>query len=311
MGLAMLELDTFLTPLYVMVDDFCKSMPSEGKPGPPAGLSCSEVITLSLIGQFARFRSEQDFWRFAGEHLRGAFPRLPDRTRFNRLERRYYTLTARFALHLCECMQARACAYEALDTSAVAVRNVKRGGRGWLGGQAALGYSGRLGWYEGFHVIVACTPEGVVTGFGFGPGNVNERLLAETFFALRQSPDARLPSVGAAARGAYVADKGFEGEARHQRWRRDYGADVVSAPRRTARAAWPKARERWLAGLRQVVERVFGHLHEWFRLDRERPHTLEGFGARLSAKVALHNFCIWMNRQLGQPPLTIAGLIRW
>lgn len=53
------HLDTFLTTLYVMVDDLCKEhdlhLPSH--PGPAAKLSESEVITLSLFGQWARFPS--------------------------------------------------------------------------------------------------------------------------------------------------------------------------------------------------------------------------------------------------------------
>jgi len=31
----------------------------------------------------------------------------------------------------------------------------------------------------------------------------------------------------------------------------------------------------------------------------------------LAAKVALHNFCIWLNRQLGRPDLAFADLIDW
>jgi hypothetical protein len=47
------------------------------------------------------------------------------------------------------------------------------------------------------------------------------------------------------------------------------------------------------------------------RLDRERPHQLAGFQARLAAKVALHNFCIWLNGQLGRQPLAFAELLGW
>jgi hypothetical protein len=47
--------------------------------------------------------------------------------------------------------------------------------------------------------------------------------------------------------------------------------------------------------LRQVVETVNGCLHHPFRLDRKRPHALDGFQARLAAKAALHNFCIGLN----------------
>ena len=35
----MVDLDTFLTALYVMVDDFCQSHPPKRWPGPEASLS--------------------------------------------------------------------------------------------------------------------------------------------------------------------------------------------------------------------------------------------------------------------------------
>ena len=43
---AMVDVDTFLTLLYVMVDDFCKtSLPAVSHSGPPATLSRREVMT--------------------------------------------------------------------------------------------------------------------------------------------------------------------------------------------------------------------------------------------------------------------------
>ena len=108
-----------------------------------------------------------------------------------------------------------------------------------------------------------------------------------------------------------MADKGFEGRESHQRWRDCYGARVISAPKRNSRNPWPKRLRRWLAGIRQMVETVFGKLHHAFGLVRERPHQLEGFQTRLAAKATLHNFCIWLNRQLGRPALAFADLLGW
>jgi hypothetical protein len=68
----MRDLDTFLTTLYVMADDFCQSqMPADEKPviGRPESLQCSEVITLALFGQWAQFQSERAFYRYAEQHL--------------------------------------------------------------------------------------------------------------------------------------------------------------------------------------------------------------------------------------------------
>jgi hypothetical protein len=44
----MVDVDTFLTALYVMVDDFYNSRsPKQQRPGPDASLSTSELITLA------------------------------------------------------------------------------------------------------------------------------------------------------------------------------------------------------------------------------------------------------------------------
>ena len=42
---------------------------------------------------------------------------------------------------------------------------------------------------------------------------------------------------------------------------------------------------------------------------RERPHELSGLRARLAARIALHNFSIWLNEQLGRPRLAFADLL--
>ncbi len=85
----MVDADTFLTTLYVTVDDFCQSRALKSKPGPEASLSASEVITLSIFARWSRFTSERDFYRYADTELRDAFPTLPDRSQFNRLLRSY------------------------------------------------------------------------------------------------------------------------------------------------------------------------------------------------------------------------------
>jgi hypothetical protein len=191
-------------------------------------------------------------------------------------------------------------------SAAVPTRDAKRRGALWLAGQADVGWSNRLGWYEGFHLLVAATPEGVMTGFGFAPASTKDQPLAETFFATRKQPDPRLQSRGQSVCGVYVVDTGFEGAAWHQHCDHAYSSQVIGRPRRTSRYAWPKPLRRWLAGLRQIVEMVFEKLDTIFRLEWERPHVLAGFQARLASKVALHNFCFWFNQHLGRPLLAEA-----
>ena len=132
----MIDMDTFITILYIMVDDFCQSqaIKPEAHPGPQAVLSCSEVLTLALFGQWAQFPSERAFYHYCKHHLRTAFPTLPDRSQFNRLQRPYAPLITAFGLHVVSVLNAQHCLYERIDSSGIATRDAKRRGAGWLPG---------------------------------------------------------------------------------------------------------------------------------------------------------------------------------
>jgi len=314
----MLDVDTFLTALYVIVDDFCQShRPQQRRPGPEASLSEGEVIALSIFARWSRFASERDFYRYAQSHLRGAFPTLPGEasSQFNRLVRFHADAIEEIALHLGQIVEGEQFPYQALDASAMPVRDAKRRGHGWLAGHADIGWSNSLGWYEGFSLLTAVDPTGVSTGFCFGAASTADQPLAETFFNLRANPNPRLlGSVGSAFSGAYVADKGFEGVENHRRWLESYGADVIHPPGEASNSkkrSWSKRLRRWVAGIPQIVETVYDKLFNTFGLWREHPHEIQGLRARLAARVALHNFCIWLNDQLGRPRLKFADLMGW
>ncbi len=122
----MVDTDTFLTALYVTADDFCKSQPdSTPLPGPRAALTGSEVITLVIFSQWARFRSERDSYRYATSRLRPAFPTLPRHSQFNRPARRHYETLAAYFRHLAALLREPHCSYEALDSSGIPVRDAK------------------------------------------------------------------------------------------------------------------------------------------------------------------------------------------
>ena len=198
----MVDTDTFLTVLYVMADDFCKChSQTQRTPGPKASLTRGEVVTLVIFSQWARFRSERDFYRYAASRLRPAFPTLPRRSQFNRLTRRYYGTLAAFSRHLVDLLQGQRCLYEALDSSGVPTRSAKRRGAGWLAGQADIGWSNRLGWYEVFHLLLSVNPEGVITGFSFAPASVKDQPLAEDCFAFRHTPPSQAAYFGGASPG--------------------------------------------------------------------------------------------------------------
>ena len=90
-------MDTFLTILYVMAEDFCKIfLPPEPHPGPSAALSRSEVVTLALCGQWQDCGSERGLYRYAQHHLRAALPSLSAREQYNRQVRRQHAALVAF-----------------------------------------------------------------------------------------------------------------------------------------------------------------------------------------------------------------------
>jgi hypothetical protein len=59
--------------------------------------------------------------------------------------------------------------------------------------------------------------------------------------------------------------------------------------------------------MRQIVESIYDKLFNALGFHKEPSHELSGMRAHL----ALHNFCIWLNDQLGRSWLAFAELGRW
>jgi hypothetical protein len=144
----MVDPHTFLTALYTLVDDLVAGLPGVRHPGPAAALMTSEVVTLALYGQWARFRGERALYRHARRSPRGAGTRLPDRGQYNRQPRRAYDAIAAVGQHLAWLCDAGSCPYEALDSMGMVTRNSKRRGRGWLAGVTQTGWCNRLGFFD-------------------------------------------------------------------------------------------------------------------------------------------------------------------
>ncbi len=304
--------ETFLTEVYVLVDDLLTPLlaAEPTRPGPAPALSPSEIVTLALMSQWARFRSGRDFYRYAEARLRPLFPTLPHRTQFLRQVLRWQAQIAQVAV----AVGARLCpsGHEVLDSTAVPTRQAKRRGPGWLPGVATIGASSRLGWYEGVRLLTCVSPTGVLTGYGLAPANTNDRTRAETFFAARAGVTSPKPTVGARHADLYLADMGFGGQACETRWRTAYDATLICPPqpdRHTRR--WPGALRRWLTHHRQIIESVHARLLTAFRLDANQPHSLAGLLAAVAATIALHNVTIWLTRRHGRPGLAVVDVLGW
>ena len=296
----MLDLDSCLVSLYVLVDDWWKLKHASQPPktGRPALLSDPEVITLAILAQWPRFRSERDFWRFAWAHLRSYFPTLCSQSQFNRrvraLEPQLRLLQRAFARELAE----PSAVYRVMDTTLIpAIVRVRASRKGLFCGQATFGRSAsKTEWVYGFKAALVVDPEGVITAFGLAPAASDERPIGEALVASDRY-------------GAYLADKGFTGVEWERSLMEQYGALVAATPKNNSRRAWTKADRRWASGKRQIIEGVIGQLKDFFSLERHRAKTLGGLLTRLAAKVAAYTCAQRINDSLNRPLRHLADLL--
>jgi hypothetical protein len=167
------DLEHLLISLYCLIDDWRKAKQTfpPARPGRPAQLSDAEVLTLAILAQWSRWRSERDFWRFADTHLRTYFPELLSQSQLNRRVRTLEPELRDLQRDLAE---------ELLEPSEV-----------YFGRSVS-----KTEWVYGFKVALSVSPTGVITAFGLAPANCDERPIGDFL-------------VGCDGHDGYLADKGF------------------------------------------------------------------------------------------------------
>ncbi|MGH3146340.1 MAG: IS982 family transposase [Rubrobacter sp.] len=295
-----MDLDSFLVSLYVLVDDWWQAVHglAPRRPGRPALLSDPEVITLAILAQWPRFRSERDFWRFASSHLRSYFPNLCSQGQFNRRVRALEPELRALQQSLAEELSDPSAVYRVMDTTLIpAIVRVRASRKGLFCGQASFGRSAsKTEWVYGFKVALVVDPAGVITAFGLAPASSDERPIAEALIASDRHD-------------TYLADKGFTGVEWERRWLEEYGSLVAATPYNDSRRAWSKADRRWASGKRQIIEGVIYQLKDFFGLEGHRAKTLGGLLARLAAKLAAYTCAQRINDRLGRPKRQLADLL--
>jgi hypothetical protein len=326
-----LDLETFLTALYVIVDDLYQShivprMPTTG--GPTAQMSDSEVLCLGLAVQWRSgvpWKSEHGIMRYVRKHLRHLFPTVLTQSAFNRRLRRLWG--AFILLQDAVAAQLTQGGYDVIDGFPIPVAHGARSfSPGWLADIARIGKGGNDRYFYGVRLMMVINQNGVATGWALASGNVQERWVAELLFRSRagvsglhgplddkgQQPKVKppeewmaiVPSGGVASTKPILSDCGFRGDDWLAHWVQAYGAQVCPLPK-----AAPRAQRRWWSSARQVVETTFANLSETFGLKYPGAHSTWGLLMRVAAKVAAYNLGIMLNRLLGRPDFAFATLI--
>jgi hypothetical protein len=337
-----MDLDTFLTRLYVLIDDWYKGEMKElmqRHAGAELQMSDSEVLTLAIAGQWrvgVPWQSERGLLRFMHLYGRHWFPKLLQRSQFNKRVKQLWAALVRLQQVLADCLESEADLYEVVDCTELPHCSLAQAAshkRHWLAGKLGRG-GNNGGWFYGEQVLVSASPAGVIRGWLLGLAQIDDRWMFEAFLSSRQGGmqligpaiepkkanrtcliptiDAFSPavSVGEGRLRPYLADKGFNGARWIEHWREFYQAVVITAPPNNVKSDFSLADEKWLSSHRQIIETVFARLTEVFGLKCLNAHSDWGKITRLAAKTAAYNLGIFFNRLLKRPDGALATLIQ-
>jgi hypothetical protein len=204
------DLDTLLVALYVELTDRIiprlRPQPSSS-PGRPPVVTDAELVCLAVAQVLLRYHDEHHWLRAAPSRVGHLFPRLLSQSAYNRRLRQTADLMEAALRWLADHTPASAERLRLLDgTPLVCGRSRRTAMRSGLFGWAGYGHdTSHHCFYWGARLLLICTPEGTVTGFGLAnPKLVGEREQARLLLGCQP---ANRPARGSAV----VCDKGLAG----------------------------------------------------------------------------------------------------
>jgi hypothetical protein len=287
------DLDTLLIALYVELTD--RVIPTLGirrrGPGRPPQVTDAELVCLAVAQVLLRYNDERHWLRAAPTRVGHLFPRLLGQSEYNHRLKAVSPLMEAALRWLADHTPASAELLRLLDGTPVGCgqsrTTAKRSG---LFGYAGYGYEpSHSRYYWGIKLLLLCTADGTVTGFGLA----NPKLWGERQ-AVRQllvHQPANRPPAGSAV----VSDKGLSGEQTEELFA---GLDLLLVrPARTDEHR-PRPFPNWL---RQRVEAVIWTLKHQLGLEHHGGRVPAGLWARIVQRLLALNAAIWHNWTLGAP----------
>lgn len=284
------DFDDFVTWMYCVIDDVWQHLaPLFARPGPAPVCSDSELITMALVGQCRGWDVETELVSQWQEH-RDLFPRIPERSRFNRRLRNLMpaiNLVRQAVLHLLDVAHDRQCTIDSVPVPVVQFHLAPIASREWAAHGATFGkVVTKKQTIFGYKLHLLVTLNGVILDFVLAPAHATDLTMGAEL--LYEHTDL-----------VVIGDKGYISQplatvlAQHNR------LALLTIPRRNEKRHLPAVIARLLNAQRQIIETVHDQLTEQFQLSTNHAHSFWGLCTRLYTKLTAHTVSIYLNRLLG------------
>jgi hypothetical protein len=291
------------THIYVLVDDLYRVVvqPYDHRPGARSDFSESEVITLTLVAELLGLDAETTFLAYIRRHHLALFPKLPERSRYNRRRRQLSEATNRIRGALMELTLRRVaaaerelCIIDSLPVPVVGFHHARRDHR-WYG-EATYGWvAAKKLTIFGFKLHLLVTRSGLILDFVLAPahfpdGTFTDHLLLDKAWLTVLGDKAYL--------NAAVQDL--------LAWRN--GVVLLTPKRVNQRQQHPAWLTQAITHFRQAIETLNSQLVDQFHVEINKAKCMTGLCARLQAKLAAHTMGVYLNCLLGRPLMHLKDL---
>lgn len=286
------DFDDFCTWMYVIIDDIWQQIgPLFKRPGPAPEVGDSELITMAVVGECRGWDKETELISNWHEH-RDLFPRIPERSRFNRRRRNLMfaiNLVRKTVLQMMELAQDDQCIIDSLPVPVVEFYLVPSSTGDWKAHGARFGkVSSKKETIFGYKLHLLITLNGLILDFELAPANASDLKVGEELLANHANLDV-------------IGDKGYVSAETAANLLRQNDIKLLTLPRSNQKQQLPEVVEHLINSVRQIIETVNGQLAEQFNIERTYAHSFRGLCARLYTKITAHTLCIYINRLLGKP----------
>ena len=269
--------------IFVLVDDlYEKVAPPKVKHRPnidKALLSDSEVITIALCAEVFGNDSEKAWYSFIKKNYRHLFPRMCDRSQFNRTRRNLLQVTNLIFIELAKQFEDNVFI---ADSFPLEVCKFGRAHfcKSFRAEEATYGKNpSKKQTYFGYKVHAITTSSGAVKAFEITPANVDDRKGLEDLSSTLSEGSIIL------------ADKGYVSQSLTEDLKAQ-GKMLLALKRKNAQKPYPEDLRKLIFKMRRRIETTFSQLTDQFNVERVLAKTFAGLSIRLLTKFFAFNLCL-------------------
>jgi len=295
-----MDRDYFIIMVYCLVCEQYPVVVGEEKirqRGFAPALSDEEVITIEICGEYFGQYRDKDIYNYFRFHYRHFFPQLKERTVFVRQASNLWHLKSRIQQRLTVVSGQAADEVQIIDTLPLPVCVYTRSQRDHcFKPDADYGYcAAKDSHYYGFKLGLRISRLGMIIHSPLLPARPHDSQLLDDLLE--------------GFEGVVPADKGFIDSFRQAQLAQKRHVELLTPARKNMKIQPPVALRLICRRWRKRVETVGSHLTERFHIAATRTHDLWHYQNRLIRKILAHTVCVFLNLQLGRPPLDLDGLV--